>query len=59
MGFKERRGHLEVWGAGKEELLLWKQLDRRQHCERASENEEYLNSGKRGRSEEKHEAKEV
>ena len=48
-----------MWGAGKEELLLWKQLDRRQHCEGASENEEHLNSGKRGRSEEKHEAKEV
>lgn len=57
----KKRGHLEMWGAGQEELLLWKQccLSRKQHCERIPENELHLNSGKRGRSEQKHEAEEV
>ena len=60
-GYKEKTGHLEMWGAGKEELLLWKQccLSRKQHYERIPENELHLNSGKRGRSEQKHEAEEV
>lgn len=60
-GYKEKRGHSEMWGAEKEELPLWKRccLSRKQHCERIPENELHLNSEKRGRSEQKHEAEEV
>lgn len=48
-----------MWGAGQEGRITFRKqccLSRKQHCERIPENELHLNSGKRGRSEQKHEA---